>query len=157
VNSFGWFVAVSGIVLVLTGCSNNARRSNGAITKPGKISVFDLRAGDCVVPPKNVAAEITSVTGVPCADSHPQEVYDKVDYKDGDAYPGDDALKSYADARCQDGYEPYVGIAYSESRFYYTYLLPSARGWENDGDRTIVCLVTTTGDQLRSSVRGSKQ
>jgi hypothetical protein len=37
-----------------------------------------------------------------------------------------------------------------------TYLLPSARSWQQGEDRSVLCFVTTTGDPLTNSVKGSK-
>jgi hypothetical protein len=35
--------------------------------------------------------------------------------------------------------------------------VPSARGWEQNDDRSIVCFITTTGAELTSSAKASKQ
>jgi hypothetical protein len=39
---------------------------------------------------------------------------------------------------------------------FYTYLLPSVRSWAAN-DRTVVCLVTTTGQQLTASMKGARR
>ena len=50
---------------------------------------------------------------------------------------------------CAQDFENYVGISYLDSSLFFTYLLPSARGWEQDRtDRAVVCFVTTTGAEL---------
>ncbi|GAB2460525.1 septum formation family protein [Jatrophihabitans fulvus] len=72
-------------------------------------------------------------------------------------YPGASVLKKFADGACAQAYGPYVGVDYLESDFFYTYLLPSARSWEQSGDRKVICFVTTTGGTLKSSVKGSKR
>ena len=80
--------------------------------------------------------------------------------KDGSpasAYPGDAALKLFADGACAQEYTGYVGKDYLDSSYFFTYLLPSARGWEQQKDRTVLCFVTTTGQQLTSSVKNSKR
>ncbi len=46
---------------------------------------------------------------------------------------------------------------YLDSKLFYTYLLPSARSWNDGKDRKVVCIVTTTGDQLQGSIKGSKR
>lgn len=118
-------------------------------------SVFSLAAGECVAPPTDIKAEITKVTVLPCTQPHSQETFAIVRYDKGDVYPGDKALRDFADGACLEHYEPYVGTAYTDSSLFYTYLLPSARGWSDGKDRSVVCLVTTTGAQLTSSIKGS--
>ena len=54
-------------------------------------------------------------------------------------------------------FEQYVGISYLDSSLFFTYLVPSARGWEQNDDRSIVCFITTTGAELTSSAKASKQ
>ena len=70
--------------------------------------------------------------------------------------PGRPGLRSYADGQCLQQFRGYVGVDYRQSSLYYTYLLPSVRSWASD-DRTVVCIITTTGQQLTSSVKGSKR
>jgi hypothetical protein len=121
------------------------------------VSVFHLKVGNCLVPPSNIQAELSSVKVVACKKPHTQEVYANVsDDTAGDNYPGDTALRSYADGQCLERFQGYVGVDYRESSLFYTYLLPSARSWEAK-DRTVVCVVTTTGQQLTSSVKASKR
>ncbi|MDX6610745.1 MAG: hypothetical protein QOF85_2698, partial [Solirubrobacterales bacterium] len=116
---------------------------------------------DCVVPPNEIKAELSKVRVVSCATNHTQEAYALVDYvpaggaSPASVYPGDEVLKKYADGACAQRYEGYVGVAYADSSLFFTYLLPSARGWQG-GDRSVVCFVTTTGKPLTKSVKGSK-
>lgn len=118
--------------------------------------VLELAVGDCVVTPDEVQAELTDVTTVPCDTAHQMEVYALVpDALDGpDAYPGADALTTFADGACAERFADYVGVDYRDSDLFFTYLLPSTRGW-SEGDTTVTCLVTTTGEDLTASVAGS--
>lgn len=131
---------------------------------PGKpVSTFDLERGSCVVPPEEVEAELSELRVVSCEEPHTQETYAVLPYTGGTEqsraarapYPGDAALKTFADGACAEAYEDYVGTAYSDSSLFFTYLLPSPRSWQAN-DRKVVCLVTTTGEELTSSVKGSK-
>lgn len=147
---------LSAVLLAGAGCSV------GKDAKPGRdVSSFKLKVGDCVVPPSEIKAELSSVRVVSCGTRHTQEAYALVDYaatggaSPASVYPGDDALKKFADGACAQRYEGYVGVAYADSALFFTYLLPSARGWQN-GDRSVVCFVTTTGGPLTKSVKGSK-
>ena len=146
-------------VLLATGCS-----VFGDDDGPGEdVSAFELEAGDCVVPPEEVAAELAELRVVPCETEHTQETYAVVEYTGGTEesralnapYPGDAALKTFADGACAQEYEGYVGVTYPDSAYFFTYLLPSPRSWQAD-DRSVVCLVTTTGETLTRSVKGSE-
>ncbi|MGP7960586.1 septum formation family protein [Sanguibacter sp. A247] len=120
--------------------------------------VTDVVVGDCLRAPAEVSGEVETVTRVACSDPHEQEAYASVPVVDEsgaeiDTFPGDAWLKSFSDGACASEFEGYVGVDYRDSDLFFTYLQPNARGWE-DGDRSVLCLVTTTGAQLTASVRG---
>lgn len=117
------------------------------------VSVFDAAPEECFVTPEEVTAEISELSRVDCTEPHDQEAYAVVDY-DGDDFPGEVALKDFADGACATEFAPYVGIDYRDSTLFFTYLLPSARSWEGD-DRSVTCFVTTTGEPLTASVKDS--
>lgn len=124
-----------------------------------QVSVFDVKVGDCFLAPPEVKAELSGLQRVPCSDPHQQEAYAVETYrpKNGsDAYPGDALLSDFAKGACAQSYASYVGIGYLDSSLWYTYLLPSARSWQQDDDRSVLCFVTTTGQSLTQSVKGSK-
>lgn len=140
-------------VAVLTaGCS-------GSDDDATKVSIFDLEVGDCVRAAAEVTAEVETVERVGCESGHELELYSEVAFTtgtgDAGTFPGDAALVTFADGACAEGFEDYVGVDYRDSTLYFTYLLPSARGWDQGPDTTVLCFVTTTGDQLTASVRGS--
>lgn len=119
-----------------------------------------IRVGQCVVPPKVPSAELTQVEVVPCTQRHTQESYALVTYSSSaagssDTYPGAEPLKKFADGACAQRFTEYVGVAYADSSLFFTYLLPSARGWAAK-DHVVNCFVTTTGISLTKSVKGSK-
>jgi Septum formation len=144
--------AVVTALLVLVGAAcGGSSPSVGA-----SVSVFHLKVGECLVPPTAVQAELASVKVVSCKEPHTQEVFHLVDDNTGnDTYPGDSALVTFAQGSCLEAFGPYVGVSYRNSQLYYTYLLPSVRSWA-DKDRTIVCVITTTGRPLKSSVKGTR-
>lgn len=149
-------IALVSTVWTLGGC--------GLFGKDGDrqaVSVFSIRQGQCFKAQTEVKAQLSELTSVDCAQQHAQEAYAVVPYRaaDGsapDTYPGDDVLTKFADGACAGAYKPYVGVDYLDSRLYYTYLLPSARSWE-DEDRSVVCFVTSAGEPLQGSAKGSKQ
>ena len=152
-SGLGLAATVAILVLGLSACG-----VGGGKSVPGvQISVFHLKVGECLVPPTSIQAELSSVKVVPCRVPHTQEVYAKVDDSSaGDNYPGDTVLRSFADGQCLQQFEPYVGVDYRDSSLFYTYLLPSVRSWAAK-DRTVVCVITTTGQQLTASVKGSRK
>lgn len=125
------------------------------------ISVFSIEPGQCFEGQTEVKAQLSELTEVDCDEEHAQEAYALVTYGDDegnspDTYPGDDQLSKFAQGACAGEYAKYVGIDYLDSELFYTYLLPSARSWEDD-DRNAICFVTTAGEPLRGSVKGSKR
>ena len=124
------------------------------------VSVFDVKVGDCFVAPADVKAELSNLGRVPCSVPHQLELYSIEKYQaptGSDDYPGNDVLESYAKGTCAQAFTGYVGIAYPDSSLWLTDLLPSARSWQQSDDRSVLCFVTTTGDPLTASVKGSKR
>lgn len=131
------------------------------------ISVFDVKPGQCFLAPKDVKAELSDLTKVTCTKEHTQEAYAVVTYAAtssaasgspaSGAYPGGDILDKFAKGVCAQRFTSYVGVDYLDSTLFFTYLLPSARSWEQDDDRNVLCFVTTAGGTLTSSVKGSRK
>lgn len=154
-------LAAAGLLLALSGCSWVA----GAFSDDGpakdSVSVFDVAVGQCFAPQKEVQVELATLEAVPCTGPHRQEAFAIADYQppagvEGDAFPGDATLAAWADAACAQEFATYVGISYLDSSLFFTYLLPSARGWEESKDRSVICFATTTGPELTSSVKAAK-
>jgi hypothetical protein len=149
--------ALVSVPVGFTGCSFLGL---GSSSKPPVVartaSVFHLSVGDCIVPPTKVQAQISTIKVVSCHEVHTQEVFALVKDNAGNNYPGATTLQTFANARCLQHFQPYVGDAYEDSSLFYTYLLPSVRSWTSE-DRTVVCVITTTGQPLTTSVRGSKR
>jgi hypothetical protein len=150
------------LALAASACSSSGGSSS--------TSVFDVKPGQCFVAPKDVKAELSTLSQVPCTKPHTQEAYALVTYvpagsasggpsasAGGAPYPGGDALDKFAKGACAQHFTAYVGVDYLQSSLYYTYLLPSARSWEQNADRTVLCFVTTTGGTLTTSVKGSRK
>ena len=125
------------------------------------VSVFSIKPGQCFEGQGEVKAQLSKLTEVDCDQEHAQESYAVVEYSaDGvenpDTFPGDDALSKFANGACAGEYGKYVGVDYLDSKLFYTYLTPSARSWDDD-DRNVVCFVTSAGEPLQESVKGSKR
>ncbi len=156
------FTAASTAVLcasmLLAGCN----WFGGHKSSTRSVSVFDVKAGQCFVGPKDVKSELSKLTETPCGKEHTQESYAIAGFTAADgstpsAFPGEDVLTKFAQGACAQRFRAYVGVDYLDSKLYFTYLLPSARGWEQDDDRNVLCFVTTTGATLTSSVKNSKK
>ena len=129
-------------VVVLGACSDDndaSRDASGAVTKAGKVSVFELRPADCLHPPADLSGEIDSIEVVPCADAHTQEVFAQVAATD-QAYPGAEVLATEANGRCIGAMQGEPLNLSPDDGYFVSYLLPSFDGWNNDGDRNIVCV-----------------
>src|ERR1700712_2329693 len=155
--------AVCAILLSAGGCwTSDLFGSKESVATPS-VSVFKVEIGQCFTPPTgSPKKELADLTALPCTAPHTQEAYAELVYKaraggDDSIYPGNDALTSFADGSCAQAFQGYVGVSYLDSSLFFTYLLPSARGWEQQSDRTVLCFVTTTGQPLVVSVKGSKR
>ncbi len=167
-------VLMTGILLTACGSASQA-----GVAGPQTVSVFKLRPGQCVVPPKsNPNLQVSTITVVPCTQSHTEEVYCVLPYTPSppsgiprcparptrlsgnltEDYPGDKALETFANAMCLDEFQPYVGVPYKDSSLYYSYLYPSPRSWDDvtRRDRMVACVLVTTGAPLARSAKGSR-
>lgn len=157
-RALGAGALAAAVALATGGCSWFGHRGDDTTSA----SVFDVKPGDCFQVPKDITVELTSLAKAPCTTPHELEAYALVPFVDPSgatepgAFPGDAALKTFADGACAEHYADYVGVDYRDSSLYFTYLNPSARSWQQDDDRSTVCFVTTTGQQLTKSVKGSK-
>jgi hypothetical protein len=144
----------------LSGCGVVSGWFDDDTPQPQAVSVLKVAVGQCFATPPE-ENELTALDSLPCDGPHRQEAYALLDYQppagvQGDAYPGDSLLSNYANAACAQSFEPYVGVSYLNSSLYFTFLIPSARGWQESDDRTVTCFVTTTGEELSSSVKGTR-
>jgi hypothetical protein len=126
-----------------------------------KTAVYDIEPGQCFLGPTKVKAQIEDLETVPCDKPHDREAYAVTPYEapegeSADQFPGDEQLTTFAQGACAAEFERYVGVDYADSDYFFTYLLPSPRSWEDD-DRDVICLVIGTGEPLTESVKGSKK
>ena len=149
-------VIVAVAVALLAACSKDD--GDKAAAKGENVSTLELQAGQCLRPPSKPVPELEKVRVLPCTEPHTQEVFAIVQYTNTDKgldYPGDKTLRDFADGACLEQYEEYVGVPYTDSSLFYTYLLPSPRSWNDRDDRDVMCVITTTGENLTASVKGS--
>lgn len=157
---------VLALALTVAGCSGDGDDED--------VSVFSVKPGQCFTAPKSVKAQLSSLSRTTCSKPHTQEAYAIVPYTSAPAakqtssgsaarpslasnYPGEAVLNTFAQGACAQRYRSYVGVDYLDSSLFFTFLLPSARSWEQSDDRSVICFVTTTGGRLKQSVKGSKR
>jgi len=164
----GLALVLAFVALVASGCGLFGDDDDGK-----GVSVFSAKPGQCFLAPKDVQAQISDLQNVPCSTPHDRELYATVQYAapgaaasasasstaapvDSSTYPGDDALKAYAEATCAQRFSAYVGVDYLDSSLFFTYLAPSPRSWQED-DRAVLCFASSAGKPLTKSVKGSKR
>lgn len=128
------------LALVLAGCGQAA---------------LLLDVGDCFDDPPGLADTVTNVDVIDCADPHDNEVYAVVDFPEEGGYPGDDAVKEFADETCISTFESFVDFDYLQSELDLGYFWPTDESWDA-GDRAVQCFVyELDGSQATGSLRGA--
>lgn len=155
-------LAALAVVALAASCSDDddPRGEDGRVDEPADISVYELRAGDCLVPPEDIDTGIGAVRVVPCDDPHTQEVFALVPYTDDEGetagpradFPGDEPLDEFANAECLTPFADYFNVDYVDSSLFLTFLAPTVRSWDERDDREIVCIAQTDGEPVTESL-----
>jgi hypothetical protein len=146
------------ICLVLAGCGRGDRGTDpsNAATARG-----DALVNRCLDFPEDQDDEVETLPFVDCGEPHTHEIYWAGPYQPtaegesasstagptttlSDVYPGQQALEAFAEKRCVAEFYDYVGVDVVDTDLYYSWMIPSLDGWNDDGvkDRTIICLVS---------------
>lgn len=123
------FAVASGVV----GCSDD--------DKTGVIDLARQGKGTCLVAAPNLGPEVAGIPTVPCTEEHTHELYAVVPYDDGDVFPGQDALDSFAERVCVAEFQLYVGVSVFDSTLTFSWLVPTLASWNNNADKNILCVV----------------
>ena len=105
------------------------------------------------------ALEPTQLHAIACTAPHRLEVDAVLQHPAAAsiAFPGEDALASFADDQCLAQFEGYVGQSYEQSSLDIADIRPTAKSWKA-GDRNVVCLVYDQDfSDLTASVEGSRR
>ena len=134
----------------------------GSGKSAGSQPVLTVNPGQCFAAPTSVHTQLTSLTRTPCTKPHALEAYARVPYTKQKnvadlAYPGSDVLTKFAQSACAQQFRNYVGIDYLDSALFFTYLLPSPQGWEQDLDRYVLCFIESSQSLRNSSAKGTKE
>ncbi|MGH3196816.1 MAG: septum formation family protein [Streptosporangiaceae bacterium] len=146
--------------------THRASPTASATPTVGNLQLAQLQAGDCLTGADlnlNLNTPWPKLAlAVPCNQGHTAEVFYANNYfwAKGGSYPGDDTIKSDATAECNSAFQSYVGIAYSQSQYTWTDIVPDASTWPGD-DRGLHCVAyysTTTdksGVTIDASIEGT--
>ena len=122
----------------------------------GSEPIDQLAVGDCF--DAGSAAEVYSVPVIDCNELHSSELYGTVEVTAFDsAYPGEDALFEWVNARCEEQFSGYVGEPYEDSRYWIEVFFPTGDGWD-EGDRNAFCTVVLVDEnfEVRPSLGSAK-
>src|SRR5215212_2136813 len=115
-----------------------------------------FETGRCVNgirPGGDITASMTR--SVDCTRPHDNEVVGTLQHDAQGGYPGGSALQTFAEPRCFEAFNGYVGGDFQSSTLGLLAVVPGELSWAK-GDRAIVCIVLTQdGSQLTSSVKGT--
>lgn len=125
-----------GVGLIAFAAAHDVARTDGAVTKSGRVLATALRTGDCFTVPDGKL--ITTVTVLPCTQPHDAEVYAEFELDPG-AYPGDRLVTGAAQGGCGDRWKAAIGSTLEESALELYYFRPTQRTWS---DRTVICAAT---------------
>ena len=144
-------VLFSGLIALggLSACSDdkdpNAPDSKGAL---------DVTTGECLLVDDVLGAEVSKLPVVDCDTPHSHEIFARENDTTSDVYPGLSALETFAEVSCYGAFESFVGISPFDSSLAITWLVPSLDGWNDEDDRTVLCVLTRRdGGQLETSAR----
>ena len=104
-------------------------------------SVFELRAGDCIVGDIG-SGQVTEVTKVECEEEHQFEVYREVLIDSSITTFDEGAISAYAEDVCRTSLEAYVPATDSRG-LSFKFLQPTQDSWNqaDEPDRVITCLL----------------
>jgi hypothetical protein len=144
------------LLAAVAGACNDAKRdAEGQVQSSGDVSVYDLRPGDCFdggPRPQPGERIVNVVTGVPCDQSHDNEVFAVFDHPSPDdaLFPGEKEMTKVAEDGCVERFPGYVGRPYADSDLQVAVIAPGAQSWDG-GDRAIVCIAYREGKRLKGS------
>jgi hypothetical protein len=94
-----------------------------------------------------------------CTEPHGLELFGRPELNfDADAeWPGDEIVDPSSEDACDALFLEYVGVAYQDSSWSYSFIRPSEATWAT-GDRAIMCLIEAPeGETLSRSARGTAE
>jgi len=127
------------------------------------VNKYDLGLGECFNRYEELdetGVRVDETTAIDCTTEHEGEVFYEVNFSADSAapFPGDGDLEAWADARCYEQFESFVGIPYELSALEIGHFRPTRETWEGAGlHREVTCFVYSfSGDALKGTMRGSE-
>jgi len=111
------------------------RDDSGRVASQGKLSVFDLRVGDCLINIASKTGEQEDLEAVPCTQAHDGEVYTEIDLGDGD-FPGNAFVAGKAERGCLAR----LSRQAPDSEDEILYFVPNKKSWDEQDDRAVTCI-----------------
>jgi hypothetical protein len=110
----------------------------------------------CMKVSENLPPEVETLPIIDCAEGHTHEIYATIDSPE-DVFPGVDALGAFAQVKCLEAFEPFVGTSPFDSVLSYTWLVPTLASWNSEDDREVLCvLMNRDQTELVGTMRGAK-
>ncbi|MEZ5382992.1 MAG: septum formation family protein [Microthrixaceae bacterium] len=122
--------------------------------------VENLELGDCYDPAPDPSQRTVLVLLVPCEQPHQYEVYhvDAFTESRRAGYPGDNAVRNYAEERCFESFEGFVGQVWRDSLLDIETWFPTSASWTQGADRKLTCvLFHRNRADLTGSMAGSRR
>jgi DivIVA domain-containing protein len=159
---------IVGLMSLRSSTRSEASTSALSTSAPPQLTVDQLQPGDCLRG-SDMGLDTDSawpdlVTAVPCTQQHIAEVFfvGNAWPQSLAAYPGDDAVNTTADGRCDTAFAAYDGASPDGSGFTYDSIAPDSSTWP-DGDRSLICIAYKPTSQypggaaVNYSIKGSGQ
>jgi hypothetical protein len=146
----GFLAAATVAVVVLAGCGDDDGGDEVQTGEVEQVAVLEVRLGDdpvCMDFPEDQTEKVDSLPIIDCESPHSHELYAEIEYEPpegeeaSDLYPGEGALETFSEGACLREFEPFVGISFFDSELFYSWIIPSLDGWNDDEDRTILCVL----------------
>jgi hypothetical protein len=142
------------VLLAAVGCSGD---DDDDATNVDERPVLEIETNTadpvCMQVDENLPAEVETLPVVDCADVHTHEIYATIPSPE-EVFPGVDALGDFAQVKCLEAFEPFVGTSPFDSVLSYTWLVPTLQSWNDEDDREVLCvLMNRDGSTLTGSMR----
>jgi hypothetical protein len=130
--------------VMLTGLITVIGVTNSSTPATNQLTWDQLQPGDCLAG-SNMGLGTgsrwpDSVTAAACTKRHIAEVFFAGNiWAQSLAYPGEDAIDTQSDARCNTAFAAYDGTDNSQSAFTFDYIIPDSSDWASGG-RSLVCV-----------------
>jgi hypothetical protein len=136
-------------------CSGDGKDASG-VQEEDAVGVGDKYVGICLDFGPDQGPDVTKLPVIDCELDHTHEIYFVDTLDENRVYPGFDVLEDEARLVCLTEFENYVGRQAFDSKFFYTWLVPSLESWNDKDlqDREILCLL---GSRDNAKIKGKQR